>query len=293
MNILLTGASGFVGAHLAMALSRHHRVWGCYFSTPLNYAGVHPYRIDLRKGRAVESLEQLPIDLVVHAACKIKAQPIHSESPAQAAYRENRHLMDTVLSLRKPIVYASSTVVHWNRDLPYLHSRREDEQRVIDSGLDYAILRPSAPYGPRLLQHKPAHQESFHTLANWVRYAPIVPLIGSGEYRRQPLHVHDFAAAIVALIDRPLPCRAFDVGGKTAHSFKDIIDIMKQHCRRKPISVPLPKWAVVKLATHLPDFDPSLLDAVDEDELADSSALSALTQVSFRGFQAGVPDVFR
>ena len=72
-----------------------------------------------------------------------------------------------------------------------------------------------------------------------------------------------------------------------------MIAIMKSHCRRSPLRLPVPKWAVVRLATHLPDFDPSLLDAVDEDELADPRPLSELTQIHFRGFQAGVQDVFR
>ena len=294
MNVLLTGASSFVGAHVALSLIPNHTVWGCYFSTPLAYAGVKPYRIDLRKKRALDTLDDLPIDVVVHVACKIKARPTtEDESPAAAAWRENRQLMDTVLALQKPVVYASSTVVHWTRDIPYRHSRQEDEQRLMDSGLPYAILRPSAPYGPRLLQHRPGHQESFHTLANWVRYSPVVPVIGNGKYRRQPVHVHDFAAAIAALLEHPLPNKAFDVGGGTAHSFNELIGIMKAHCRRSTLRMPLPKWAIVRLAAYLPDFDPSLLDAVDEDELADPTALSALTGVRFRGFQEGVLDVFR
>ncbi|MGC6508784.1 MAG: NAD-dependent epimerase/dehydratase family protein [Myxococcota bacterium] len=293
MNLLLTGASSFVGAHVAMRLATHHKVWGCTFSTPLAYSGVQPLRIDLRKKRAVEYLNSLSIDAVVHIACKIKARPKENESPAEAGRRENRQMMNTILALGKPIVYASSTVVHWTREIPYRFSRLEDEQRLVESGLPYAILRPSAPYGPRLLQHRPGHQESFHTLANWVQYAPVVPVIGSGQYRRQPVHVSDFASAICALLHKPLPNKAFDVGGETAHSFNELIAIMKSHCRRNPIRLSLPKWAVVRLATHLPDFDPSLLDAVDEDEVADSRLLSDLTQVHFRGFQAGVPDVFR
>lgn len=293
MNLLLTGASSFVGAHVALGLASAHKVWGCTFSTPLAYSGVQPLRVDLRKKRAVEQLSVLPIDAVVHVACKIKARPIGDETPAEAGRRENRQMMDTILALGKPIVYASSTVVHWTRDIPYRHSRQEDEQRLTASGLPYAILRPSAPYGPRLLQHRPGHQESFHTLANWVRYAPVVPVIGNGAYRRQPVHVHDFAAAIRVLLSMPLPNQAFEVGGETAHSFNELIAIMKSHCRRSPLRLPVPKWAVVRLATHLPDFDPSLLDAVDEDELADPRPLSELTQIHFRGFQAGVQDVFR
>lgn len=293
MKLLVTGASSFVGAHIARILSQHHEVFGSYFSTPLRYSRVRPIRIDLRKERDAKALSSLDVDAVVHVAAKIKSRPLSDESPAEAAQIMNRRFMDAVLKLNKPIVYASSTVVHWNRNIPYVFSRREDESRIMDSGLEYVILRPSAPYGPKLLKHCPAHKESFHTLANWVRNSPVVPMIGNGQYRRQPVHVEDFARAILALLESSLPCRAFEAGGGSCHSFREVIEIMSGQCNRNPFVLGLPKKAFVQVAKWLPDFDPSLLDAIDEDEVADPTALSDLTQVRFRPFQVGVSDLFR
>ena len=189
--------------------------------------------------------------------------------------------------------YASSTVVHWQREIPYVLSRREDEERLATSGIPYAILRPSAPYGPRHFHHQPRHRESFHTLTWFVRNFPFVPRIGSGLYRRQPVHVHDFAKAIDVLIRKPLPNEAFDVGGGTAHTFNEIIAIIGAACCKTPKPLTIPKWGMVKLAEYLPDFDPSLIDAIDEDELADPTALETRTNLVFRSFEVGVRDLLR
>ena len=99
---------------------------------------------------AATRLQEIDVDVVVHIACKIKGQPQDDEDIAAAALRENQQMMSSILSMKKAIVYASSTVVHWQSEAPYVQSRRLDEERLVDSGLDYVILRPSAPYGPRL-----------------------------------------------------------------------------------------------------------------------------------------------
>lgn len=293
MRLLVTGGSSFLGAWLCQRAAREHDVLALHHSTRLRLNGVTPIRVDLRRRRDVERLQALDADAVVHIACKIKARPRDDGSPAEAAAAINRQLMDAVLALGKPTVYASSTVVHWDQDTPYARSRREDEQRLRDSGLPFAILRPSAPYGPRLVTHRPRHKESFHTLAELVRRSPVVPVIGDGTYRRQPVHVEDFADAVLALLARGLPGRAFEAGGGEALSMNEIIAHLARALRREPRVLHLPKALFVQAARLSPDFDPSLIAAADEDELADPAALEAATGLRMRGFSEGAADVLR
>ena len=293
MRMLVTGASGFVGAHLCQLASANHEVFGVYFRTPLRLNGVNPVKADLRVARGWEVLDRVDADVVIHVACKIKAVPLGKgdpESPAEAAVRENRQMMDGILRLGKPVIYASSTVVHWEEDTPYARIRREDERRLEDSGIPYAIVRPSAPYGPRLVNHKPGHKESFHTLVDWVRHMPIVPVIGSGKYRRQPVHVHDFARAIIRLAEIGLPNRAFEAGGANALTFDEIIDVIGKKVGRgdkvRKLHLPVPLF--VKMAGFNKEFDPTLVAAIEEDEVADPSALTEFTGVAPRLFEDGV-----
>ncbi len=293
MRLLVTGGSSFLGAWLCQRAAPNHDVVALHHSTALRLNGVTPMRVDLRRGRDVARLQAVGADAVVHVACKIKAPGPGEASAAEAAAQINQQLMDAVLALGLPTVYASSTVVHWSQDTPYARSRREDERRLRESGLPYAILRPSAPYGPRLATHQPRHRESFHTLAALVQRSPVVPVIGDGTYRRQPVHVDDFSDAVLALLRDGLPSRAFEAGGGEALTMNAIIARLSALARRQPRVLHLPKALFVQAARLAPDFDPSLIAAADEDELADPSELEAQTGLVMRAFTDGARDLVR
>ena len=279
MRLLVTGGSSFVGAHFCLRARVRHDVVAIHHSTPLSINGITPLKEDLRTPRSHRRLGQLGVDAVVHMATKVKGA---------GAPKVNHQMMDAVLSLGVPVVYASSTVVHWHTPTPYGDSRLDDEGRLAESGLPWVTVRPSAPYGPRLKHHVTGHKESFHTLAEWVRFSPFIPVIGDGEYRRQPIHVDDFSDAILALLEKPLPNRAFDAGGGEALSFNEIISLMAEAKGRDARVVHLPKSIFVMMARMHGNFDADLIRAVDEDELADSTELSEITGTVFRTFRKGV-----
>jgi NADH dehydrogenase len=203
----------------------------------------------------------------------------------------SRKMMDVVLELGKPVLYASSTMVHWPVDVAYANARREDESRLVASGLDHAILRPCAPYGPRLLAHTPRHTESFHTLANLVRRSPIVPIPGDGNYRRQPIHVEDFCRAGLALIERGLKAQALDAGGGDALSMNDLVRTLGNAMGRNPRIVHLPGFVNKLLGRLRPELDPDLLNVFDTDDVADPTAMTAATGVVPRCFAEGARDL--
>ncbi len=291
MRLVVTGGSSFVGAHFCAVAARQHDVHALFHSCPIQLNHITSHRVDLRRAQDVRKVEALNPDAVVHLACRIKAPPRNGLSASESAVLINRQMMDAVLSLGRPVVYASSTVVHWATPTPYGASRREDEQRLQDSGLPFAILRPSAPYGPRLPHHAPRHQESFHTLARLVHHAPVVPVVGGGHQRRQPIHVHDFADVIVRLLAKELPSRAFEAGGATALTMREMIGLMARSIGRKRVVLPLPKALFVQAARLLPDFDPALMAAADEDELADPTALMNATGWRPRTFESAVDEL--
>ena len=284
MRLVVTGASGFVGAHFCLQASGRHELVGLHHATALQLPGVAPLRLDLRDPRAAARLRALKPDWIVHFAFKVKG-----EGAAEA----NRRMMDAVLGAEVPVAYASSTVVHWARPTAYGAARSADEARLRAASVPSVILRPSAPYGPRLLSHRPAHRESFETLARLVRWSPVVPLIGDGHYRRQPIHVRDFAEAMLACMAGPSPRVAFDAGGGSALSFREIIAALAAAAGRRPRLLPVPKAVFVALARRQPNFDPELIDAVDADELADPGPLEAATGLRMRPFAEGAAELLR
>ena len=115
-----------------------------------------------------------------------------------------------------------------------------------------------------------------------------MPVIGHGRYRRQPIFLEDFNAAILAFINQGLPNAAFDAGGGESLTMNAIVDTISLALGKSVRKLHLPKKLFVQMARFHRDFDPSLLEASDEDELADPSALSAASGVQFRSFAQGV-----
>lgn len=285
MRLVVTGASSFVGAWFCLAAQRRHEVIGLAHETSLSLPGVRTVRLDLGAPEAGAKLAALGPDAVVHLACKVMGSG-PAGGPETEATRLNRRMMDQVLAVGAPILYGSSTCVHWPKDTAYAQSRREDEARLAASGLPWAALRPSAPYGPPLAGHQPRHPESFHTLARWVRRG-VVPVPGDGRALRQPIHVEDLSLAALALIEGGLPNEALDAGGPEALPFNVIIDLLAEAMGRRARKVHLPLGLLVRVARRLPGFEPALLAAAGCDDPADPTRLIQRSGLTPRRFEDG------
>lgn len=278
-TLFVTGASSFVGAHLcALAARQGFRVRGLWRRTRLELPGVEAVQGD------VASIDDPAADVVIHVAAKVMADD---------AAAQNRAMLDRVLGWKKPVVYASSTMVHWPVQTDYARSRREDEARLAGSGLDYLVLRPCAPYGPRLAGHQPAHVESFHTLAGWVQRLPAVPVVGDGRYHRQPVHVDDFNGALLALLERGVWRAAFDAGGPEPLTMRALIATLGAAIgrRRTPI-LRVPRRAAWLAAHATPHMRPELVRTFAMDDTVDAAPLARASGVTPRAFADGCGDLF-
>lgn len=274
MKLLVTGASSFVGAHFcSLAARRGFDTIGVWRNTALTLAGVRSLHGD------VTTLTPPPgVDAVIHLAAKVMADD---------AIAQNRRMLDAVLGWGRPVVYCSSTVVHWKEKNDYARSRMEDEARVKSSGLPYLIVRPCAPYGPKHGEHTPQHRESFHLLAALVMRLPIIPLIGDGSYRRQPVHVDDFNGAILNLIQKGAWNNAYDSGGPEPHTFKEVVQILGQHAGRKVRTASMPLSLAIQAAKVVPGFHPDVFKTFTSDDVVDARPLQEASGLTPRSFRDG------
>lgn len=271
MRIFVTGASSFVGAHFCTVAARAgHEVVGLHRNTPLSLAGVVAVQ-----GSVAEVRPPAGTDLVVHLAAKVMADD---------ARAQNRAMLDAVLGWGLPLVYASSTVVNWPVQLAYADARIEDEARVRASGRPWIVVRPCAPYGPRLRAHQPAHRESFHQLGEWVRRYPVIPVVGSGLYRRQPIHVEDFASSILGLVARGAWGRPFDAGGPRPLTLRALIRELGRAAGRRPLVASVPLGLAVRAAGWLPGFRSDLVATFATDDVVEGSDLADVSGVRPRPF---------
>ena len=94
-------------------------------------------------------------------------------------------------------------------------------------------------------------QHLAHRFAAMARMSPLLPLIGGGRTRFQPIYVGDVATAIAnACEGRAKPGTTYGLGGPEVLSFRALLDRTQQHAGRNRRYLPLPFW-LAKFAAAL------------------------------------------
>lgn len=130
----------------------------------------------------------------------------------------------------------------------YYEAKWQAEQAVMESGIPWTIFRPSVIFGPG--------DEFISTLAQLVKAAPIIPVVGSGASKFQPVAVGEVAQAFVRALDDPTTVgHIYDLGGGEIYTYERMLDVIAatlgQNKRKVhvPIGVMMP---VVALSKRLP-----------------------------------------
>jgi NADH dehydrogenase len=104
------------------------------------------------------------------------------------------------------------------------------------------MLRPSIVFGPE--------DNFFNKFAGMARLSPVLPLIGGGHTRFQPVFVGDVAEAALRLIDQGAATgKTYELGGPEVFSFRELMDFTLRTIGRKRLLLPVPWTAAHLLAT--------------------------------------------
>jgi NADH dehydrogenase len=292
--IVVTGASGFLGAHYLKYTNVNHPEWeqvAQVRGTPLGFARerIQPLTCDLTRPGAVEILASVKPRVIVHMAAAIMED---NARQLNASMMEN--VLEACHKVEAKLVYISSSQVHFSRLNQYALSKIDDEKAVQESGVPHVILRPAAPYGPLMPDHSPAREQSMHVLAKFITKLPAVPVIGNGRYTRQPVHVDDFNAAINHFIEADaFDNKVYDIGGPEAFTMDQIIGILAGIVGKTVVPVHLPKELFIGASYVVKTFHRDLLSTTDCDERADNGPLlAALDKESFLPFEEGAVCLF-
>ncbi len=127
-------------------------------------------------------------------------------------------------------VHISITNPSLDSPFSYFKGKAVMEKTLIESGLSYAILRPTVLFGKEDIL--------LNNIAWLLRRFPLYPIFGDGEYRVQPVYVDDVAKLAVELAhsNENIVCNA--VGPET-YSFKGLVELIKKrvHARAKIVHV--------------------------------------------------------
>ena len=117
----------------------------------------------------------------------------------------------------KRIVHISITNPSLDSDLPYFWGKAANEQTVKDSGISYAILRPTVLFGKEDIL--------INNIAWLLRRFPFFALPGDGSYRLQPVFVDDLARLAVD-IGYTQENMVWDAVGPDIYTFEEMVRLI-------------------------------------------------------------------
>ncbi|MGB0720064.1 MAG: complex I NDUFA9 subunit family protein [Bdellovibrionales bacterium] len=121
----------------------------------------------------------------------------------------------------------------------YAKSKAEGEQAVHANFSAASLLRPSVIFGEG--------DDFFNMFAKMSKILPVLPLIGGGKTRFQPVYVGDVADAVMAALEREdAKGKIYELAGPEILSFEEIYQRLFAHTGRKACLISLP-FALAKM----------------------------------------------
>lgn len=197
MKIAVTGAFSYSGRYIAKhLLAQGHEV--------ITLTG-HPNRPDPFDGQ----VRAFPLDFDEAGMAKSLAGVDTLYNTYWIRFDQGKNTQPQAVENTRKLVNAAKAAGVWrivhisianpsaDSHLPYYWGKAANEKAVVESGLSYAILRPTVLYGA-----KGAEDVLINNIAWLLRRFPFFGQIGDGKYKIQPVHVDDLAALAVEAGER-------------------------------------------------------------------------------------------
>lgn len=270
MNILITGASGFIGSFIVSeALRRGMNVWAAvrrtssrkYLTDPrINFVELN---LDSRE-EMVRQMAGLRFDAVVHAAGATKC--LHADDFFRINTEGTRNLVNALRDMEMPLrrfVYVSSLSIYGpvRESQPYEEIRESDtpqpntaygrskleSERFLDSLTDFpcVTLRPTGVYGPR--------ERDYFLMAKSIKGHTDF----SVGYKPQDLtfvYVEDVVQAVFLAIERGQNGRKYFLSDGQVYSSRTFSDLIHRELGRPwLLRIKAPIW-VLRVVTFFGEY---------------------------------------
>jgi uncharacterized protein YbjT (DUF2867 family) len=271
-RVFVTGATGFVGRAVIHALRAEGHVVRCLVR-----------RGSERDLRGLEAIERVEGDILAPQALEdgiagcdavIHLVGIIREIPARGVTFERVHTEGTINVVTaageagvRRYVHMSALGARPDARSRYHRTKWLGEDAVRSSPLAWTIFRPSIIYG---------RGDGFVSLLARLFRLPVVPVLGSGRQRLQPVPVAQVAEGFARALSRPATVKqTYDVGGPEAVSMVQLLDLIGAVLGRQHVfKAHIPLGLVRPLASALqamPGFPvtPDQLLMLEEDNVGD------------------------
>jgi len=141
----------------------------------------------------------------------------------------------------------------------YGRSKAEGEERARAAFPAATIVRPSIVFGPE--------DDFFNRFAAMARFSPVLPLIGGGHTRFQPVYVVDVAEGVARMLERPgAAAMTYELGGPEVRTFRELLELVLAITERRRLLLPVP-WPIAKMQAAVLGLLPKPLLTLDQVEM--------------------------
>ena len=287
--VTVFGGSGFLGRHLVQALA--HRQFRIRVAVrrpdlaghlqPLGLVGqIHAVQANVRFPASVAA--------AVHdAAIVINLTGILYERGQQRFEAIQAQGAGTVAAAAARVgarmLHVSALGADAQSPSRYARSKAQGETAVLAACPEAMIFRPSILFGPE--------DDFFNRFASLARISPVLPLIGGGRTRFQPVFVGDVASALAQAADGAgTPATTYELGGPDVKTFKELMEFILATIMRRRLLVPIPftlaEWqSLVLQFWPRPLLTPDQVTLLRRDNVISSDAV--LSQRTLAAFGIG------
>ena len=252
--ITVFGGTGFIGRQLVALLLQNGET--------VRLAVRHPHRIKLATG-ATSSREIVQADILdetsvgsaivgadavfnlVGILTETSTQTyraIHVEGARRVALAAQRHGVTRLIHIS---ALGSSLTSPAISD----RTKAEGEQAVREVFPQATIVRPSLVFGE--------DDHFFSRFVAMIRSGPVLPLIGGGTTKFQPLFVDDMTTGLLELLKRPETAgKTYEFGGPQVYSFKALLELLLTTLNRQRVLIPIP-FALAEMQAGLLELLPN------------------------------------
>jgi uncharacterized protein YbjT (DUF2867 family) len=275
--VTVFGGSGFLGRHLVQALARRgfrirvavRRPDLAGHLQPLGRVGqIHAVQANVRFPASVAA--------AVHdAAIVINLTGILYERGQQRFEAVQAQGAGTVAAAAERVgarlLHVSALGADVRSPSRYARSKAQGEAAVRAAAPQAMIFRPSILFGPE--------DDFFNRFAAMARLSPVLPLIGGGRTRFQPVFVADVASALAqAAGTAGTPATTYEFGGPDVKTFRELLEFILATIMRRRLLVPIPftlaEWqALVLQFWPRPPLTPDQVTLLRADNVVSTDAV--------------------
>lgn len=295
MRVAVTGATGFVGRNIVReALGQGWDVRVLVREVPRGRQVLPPpvevVAADLlKRGSLAAALEG--VQALIHLVGIIHEWRGNTFERAHVETTRNLLAAAEAVGVRR-YVHMSALGTRPNARSRYHQTKWAAEELVRRSALVWTIFRPSLIYGPG--------DHALPVLAKVIRRLPVVPVLGDGQAKIQPVSVSVVAQCFIRAIKYDHTAgRTYDLCGPVAFTWNELYDQLMDvlGIYRPKLHIPVglaqwPAWVFEKLLRH-PPFNREQLLMTSEDNTGDPGPAERDFDVQQESFALGVARYLR